>query len=104
MLPGGEGRMKRTGAIVVLVMALPAEATSPARPVPPPPTFAGEVTFLRAHTEVVVLGSGKARVAVAPAWQGRVLTSTAGGDQGDTYGWINRSLIASGKTLPHMTP
>jgi hypothetical protein len=66
-------------------------------------TFGDDVTFLRAHTEVVVLESGRARVAVAPAWQGRVVTSTAGG-AGASYGWINRALVASGKTLPHMTP
>jgi len=83
-----------TTAFVLGLMVLPAAE----------PTFGGDVTFLRKHTEVVVLGGGKARVAVAPAWQGRVLTSTAGGDQGATYGWINRDLIASGKTLPHMTP
>jgi hypothetical protein len=67
-------------------------------------TFGADVTFLRAHTEVVVLGTGGARVAVAPAWQGRVLTSTAGGDGGRSHGWLNRSLITTGKTLPHMTP
>jgi len=96
--------MRRTAAVVFLVMALPAAATSPARPPRPRRTFGGDVTFLRAHTDVVVLGSGKALVAVAPAWQGRVLTSTAAGEGGASYGWINRSLIASGKTLPHMTP
>jgi hypothetical protein len=67
-------------------------------------TFGGDVSFVRKHTEVVVLGNGKARVAVAPAWQGRVLTSTASGEGGQSYGWLNRDLIASGKTLPHMTP
>jgi hypothetical protein len=42
-------------------------------------TFGDDVSFLRAHTEVVVLERRRARVAVAPAWQGRVVTSTAGG-------------------------
>ena len=67
-------------------------------------TFGADVTFVRAHTDVVVLGSGAARVAVAPAWQGRVLTSTAAGEGGASHGWLNRPLIASGQTLPHMTP
>jgi hypothetical protein len=106
MLPSVEVGMKTKAVIVLGLMALPATATSPPRPEKGrnPIPFDSDVTFVRAHTEVVVLGSGKARVAVAPAWQGRVLTSTAGGEGGDSYGWINRPLILSGKTLPHMTP
>jgi hypothetical protein len=36
------------------------------------------------------------------AWQGRVLTSTAAGDAGPGFGWINRDLIASGTLQPHI--
>jgi hypothetical protein len=68
--------------------------------------FGDDLAFLRAHIEVVVLtgGRGQAQVAVVPAWQGRVATSTADGEGGRSFGWLNRPLIASGKTLPHMTP
>src|SRR5688572_28962942 len=39
--------------------------------------FASDVAFLRQHTEVVILGDESgAQVAVAPAYQGRVMTST----------------------------
>jgi hypothetical protein len=31
-----------------------------------------------------------------------VATSTTGGDAGPSFGWLNRALIASGKTVPHM--
>jgi hypothetical protein len=67
-------------------------------------SFADDIEFLRKHTEVIVLSSkdGQSKVAVAPAWQGRVMTSTAGGDSGDGFGWINRELIASGKLQPHI--
>jgi hypothetical protein len=67
-------------------------------------TFGDEVAFLRSHTDIIVLSDGKglAKVAVAPAWQGRVMTSTAGSDSGRGFGWINRALIASGKLVPHM--
>lgn len=67
-------------------------------------SFGDDIAFLQKHTEIVVLGdkNGGAKVAVSPAWQGRVMTSTAGGDNGGSYGWINRELIASGKLLPHM--
>jgi hypothetical protein len=67
-------------------------------------TFGNDLGFLRAHTDVVVLERAGARVAVAPAWQGRVLTSTAAGERGASFGWINRAVIAAGKVLPHMTP
>jgi len=67
-------------------------------------TFGDDAAFLKSHTELIVLSDkqGQARVAVSPAWQGRVMTSTAGGDAGQSFGWINRELIASGKLLPHM--
>jgi hypothetical protein len=67
-------------------------------------TFGEDIDFLRRHTETVVLSdpSSGARVAVCPMLQGRVAVSTAGGDAGPSFGWINRALIASGKLVPHM--
>jgi hypothetical protein len=67
-------------------------------------TFREDVEFLRSHTEIIVLSDekGLAKVAIAPGWQGRVMTSTAGKDKGRGFGWINRALIASGKLEPHM--
>lgn len=66
--------------------------------------FGDELTFLKQHTPVIVLSdsAGTAQVAVAPAWQSRVMTSTAGGSSGLSYGWVNRELIASGKVAPHI--
>jgi len=66
--------------------------------------FNDDVTFLRKHTDVLVLSDakGSAHLALAPAWQGRVMTSTAGDGSGRSFGWINRELIASGKPQPHM--
>jgi hypothetical protein len=67
-------------------------------------TFGDDLAFLQQHTEIVTLSDaeGQAKVALAPAWQGRVMTSTAGGDAGLSFGWINRELIASGKIQPHI--
>jgi hypothetical protein len=67
-------------------------------------TFGDDAAFLKSHTALITLSDekGLAKVAVAPAWQGRVMTSTAGADAGPSFGWINRELIASGKLLPHM--
>lgn len=70
------------------------------------PTFADDIRFLRQYTTIVVLSdrAGTGQVAVAPAWQGRVMTSSARGVDGHSFGWINRELIASGKVLPHFNP
>jgi len=67
-------------------------------------SFADDVAFLRQHTTVVVLSlkKGQARVAVCPELQGRVMTSSARGDKGTSYGWINRELIASKLRAPHI--
>jgi hypothetical protein len=66
--------------------------------------FDDDVAFLQKHTAVIVLAdkAGQAKVAVAPAWQGRVMTSTATGDTGLSFGWINRDLIASRKIQQHI--
>jgi hypothetical protein len=69
-------------------------------------TFDDDVTFLRQHTKVIILKDteGRSQVAVAPRWQGRVLTSSAQRDSRRSFGWINRELIASGKLMPHINP
>jgi hypothetical protein len=67
------------------------------------PNFGDDLAFLRQHTEVVLLSErGGAQVAVVPAWQGRVMTSSAGGAGGLSFGWVNRDLITEGKVQPHI--
>jgi len=61
-----------------------------------PSNFGEDVAFLKKHTEVVVLSQGNAAVALAPAFQGRVMTSSANGDAGTSYGWLNYKLIQQG--------
>ncbi len=70
-----------------------------------PGSFEDELAFLGAHTQVVVLRSddGQAQVAVAPAYQGRVMTSTAAGPTGKSYGYLHRPGIALGARTPHVT-
>lgn len=66
-------------------------------------TFTDDVTFLHDHVDTLVLTSRSgARVAVVPAYQGRVMTSTAGGDRDLSFGWLNRTLIAAGEPVAHM--
>ena len=66
--------------------------------------FKDDVAFLLKHTDVLVLKSADnlAQVAVVPGMQGRVMTSTASGDDGLSFGWINRELIAGGENNKHI--
>ena len=53
--------------------------------------------FLAKHTNVVELSdAGGARVAVCPAWQGRVMTSSCDGNEGPSFGFVNRAFIEPG--------
>ena len=66
--------------------------------------FDADLAFLRQHTKVIVLGGSEKgpRVVVAPEYQGRVMTSTTGGADAPSFGWIGRAAIASGSRQPHM--
>jgi hypothetical protein len=64
--------------------------------------FQSDLAFLNQHTKIVVLASGAAQVAVAPAYQGRVMTSTTGGSDSPSFGWIGRAAITAGQRQPHM--
>ncbi len=60
-------------------------------------TYEQDLALLNAHTKIVELtGPGEARIAVAPGYQGRVMTSTLAGGKGDSFGWLNAKFIASG--------
>jgi hypothetical protein len=53
--------------------------------------------FLAKHTQLIELAdSGGARVAVAPMYQGRVMTSSCNGPDGMSFGFINRDFISAG--------
>ena len=69
--------------------------------------YASDADFLREHgiefTELVS-ADGNARVMVVPAWQGRVMTTTAAGGEGDSYGWMNYRYIGEGKVNPQFSP
>ena len=97
--------MKRIGlGLALLVLAAGCAPSEQPPAAAAAGTFGDDLAFLGEHTDVVVLSdaSGAAKVAVVPQYQGRVMTSSAGGDGGLSFGWINRDLITSGKTLPHI--
>ena len=59
----------------------------------------GEVReFLSKYTNVVELSNSRgARVAVCPQWQGRVMTSSCAGEEGASFGFVNRDFIEKGQ-------
>ena len=67
-------------------------------------TFAYDRTFLTKYKEVIELGRSNARLLIINDYQARVMTSTANGDAGKSYGWMNYALIQSGELKSHMNP
>lgn len=67
-------------------------------------TFGYDLNFLKKyHKDLVILGDDSSQIIVLPAYQGRVMTSTANGNNGASFGWINHELIASQKTTAHFS-
>ncbi|MEZ4904302.1 MAG: DUF6786 family protein [Spirosomataceae bacterium] len=69
-------------------------------------SFGHDLLFLQKHQNVQVLTApddDSAQVAVVGALQGRVMTSTANGMEGNSYGWLNYALLESGTFTPHMS-
>ena len=67
-------------------------------------SFGYDLSFLKKyHKDLVLLKNGDASLIVLPNYQGRVMTSTAEGDKGLSFGWINHDLIAAQKNTPHFS-
>ncbi|GAB3652485.1 hypothetical protein GCM10028791_22040 [Echinicola sediminis] len=69
-----------------------------------PHNFLQDKTFLEKHDpNLVVLSTAdrKAQLLVSPKYQGKVFTSTAEGEQGKSFGWINYKAF-DGPLDPHM--
>ena len=70
-------------------------------------SYAYDAQFLKDHgIKYVELKSkdGSAKVMVVPSWQGRVVTTSAAGDEGNSYGWINYRFIEAGKQSDQFNP
>lgn len=66
-------------------------------------TFGYDLHFLSQHDSVIVLtgDDSNARVIVSAKYQAKVFTSTAGGDKGPSFGWVNYKAF-SGPADAHM--
>lgn len=70
-------------------------------------SYAYDAQFLKDNgVEYIELVSsdGNSKVMIVPAWQGRVMTTSASGDDGDSYGWINYRFIQEEKVSPQFNP
>ena len=92
--------MKATRAVIALSLVAASAIASAQKTID---TFGDAVSVVDAHSKLIVLGADTgATIAVWPAMQGRVLTSSAEGAAGRSFGWINQDLIASGKVQQHI--
>ncbi len=66
-------------------------------------TFAYDLNFLKDKDSLIVLkdSSGRSQIVVSAKYQGKVFTSTADGDTGKSFGWINYKAF-SGPVDPRM--
>jgi len=69
-------------------------------------SFKEDVEFLKKYTSIEILSdaSEQAQIVVCPDLQGRVMTSTASGTAGKSFGWINYSFFEAGENNPHFNP
>ncbi|MEO0733677.1 MAG: DUF6786 family protein [Bacteroidota bacterium] len=91
----------------------PATATTPETEAAPTPqtfargTYGYDLAFLQQHdvgVKELIAADSSARIMIIPDWQGRVMTSSAAGLAGKSYGWINYDLIAADSTNGQFNP
>src|SRR5947207_3435751 len=61
-------------------------------------SYGYDAAFVKKYAKhVLELEDGNAKVLLCADYQGRVFTSSASGDTGTSYGWLNYSLLSSGE-------
>lgn len=64
-------------------------------------SFGQDLEFLKKHVDPIVLDNGDgSQMACVPEWQGRIMTSTSNGDEGDSYGYINYDVVTRNEINP----
>lgn len=58
-------------------------------------TFGFDLDFLHKYDSILVLKRGDAQIVISPKYQGKVFTSTAAGDSGASFGWVNYKAFDS---------
>jgi hypothetical protein len=70
-------------------------------------TYGYDIEFLKTNQiDFIELNdkTSKARLILVPSLQGRVMTSSANGNEGNSFGWINYKLIESGVVSNQFNP
>lgn len=69
-------------------------------------TFGYDLKFLKAKDSVVVLknNEGSGQIIISPKYQAKVFTSTANGEMGRSFGWVNYKAFDLKQPDPHMNP
>ena len=68
-------------------------------------TYGYDAAFIKNHAKnIIELQNGDAKVLLCADYQGRVFTSTAAGDSGISFGWMNYNLLSSGEKKKQFNP
>lgn len=68
-------------------------------------SYGYDAAFIKKNANnVMELENGDAKILLCADYQGRVFTSTATGDSGESFGWINYNLLASGEKKKQFNP
>jgi hypothetical protein len=96
--------MKRVNALFFALLMTCLNACDTKMDQPAEGTFGYDLKFLKAKDSVIVLKSndGNGQVIVSPKYQAKVFTSTAGGAEGKSFGWINYKTFDAKALDPHM--
>ena len=67
-------------------------------------SYKDDVAFMQKYIDLIQLtdASNNSKIAISAGLQGRVMTSSAFGENGRSYGWINRELFKSNVVLEHI--
>ena len=68
-------------------------------------SYGYDAAFVKKYAKhVLELEDGNAKVLLCADYQGRVFTSSASGDTGTSYGWLNYDLLSSGEKKKQFNP
>ena len=101
------GRLLLVGVLVSCNGNHPPESHFPVDTVHRKGTYGYDLDFIQKNSRQVLElhdSSGQSKILLCASYQGRVLTSTASGDTGSSFGWINYDLISSGQTRQAFNP
>jgi hypothetical protein len=97
----------KSAQLLILILLLALFACTKEKPLPSAGTYAYDADFLKKNSiDVIELSdvNGQAKILLSAEFQGRVMTSTAKGDSGTSYGWVNYDLISSRKKNKQFNP